>query len=61
MAVPTYTCPFKAKSQSDAGLVCENTACGAYNTTDEECIILQYLDSVRIKPIWQGQSVPNDI
>lgn len=61
MAVPTYTCPFKAKSQSDAGLVCENTACGAYDTTNEECIIIQYMSSDKMKAYWLAVTPINDI
>lgn len=41
MAAPTKRCPFKAKFDANEGLVCENTNCMAYDSTNESCKILE--------------------
>lgn len=43
MAAPTKRCPFKAKFDANTGLTCENTECMAYDSTNETCKILEYI------------------
>jgi hypothetical protein len=61
MAVPTNKCPFK--NNGAAGIVCENTACMAYNTTTETCKLIEvaqvYLDAKNEAPTVNASRINN--
>lgn len=48
MAAPAYRCPFKIDTTLDQGITCENTNCGIYNATLEQCMAKMFLEKMTI-------------
>ena len=59
MSAPAYKCPFK--SNSGAGITCENVACGAYNLKEEDCnIILYFRKRVKMQGVFDVKEISGD-
>ena len=61
MSAPSNRCPFKVNATTNAGIVCENTNCMAYDETNETCRILMAVNQHLIERLLNVTNVKSKI